>query len=255
LPGVPKSIADGRHFVVNEVLFTTALGPWKQLHWRAFVEVETGAVLYLRALVTHAFGNVFASDPVSATGNAALTPTSPATTLDPITSVLTLPGLTPPAAGDPQTLAGEYVQVGELSSPTVAAPTATLPSGNFSRSCVTDDFGAVNVYYTCDLFFRTMQSMGIDVATYFTDTRFHHGGSSRRLTRHRQRPGLRQCHRRRRRGMGFNRLDAASTISISAEPRIAWRVRPRAAVRARQRLTSASRTVRGQPRRDHARPR
>jgi hypothetical protein len=223
LPNVPKSIGDGRHCVVNEVLFTTALGPWKQLHWRAFVEVETGAVLYLRALVTHAFGNVFTRDPISATGNAALTPTSPATTLDPITSVVTLPGLTPPPAGGPQALAGEYVQVGELSSPTVAAPTATLPSGNFSRSCVTDDFSAVNVYYTCDLFFRTMQSMGIDVATYFTDTTFpltvDHRDASLGTVNAR---GYGNATGDGAGGMGFNLLHAASTLSISAEPRIAW---------------------------------
>ena len=113
LPAVPKSITDGRHYVVNEVLFTTALGPWKALHWRVFVEVETGAVLYLRALVTHAFGNVFATDPISASGNGALTPTSSAATLDPLTSIVTLQGLTAPPAGDPQALSGEYVQVGE----------------------------------------------------------------------------------------------------------------------------------------------
>ncbi len=223
LPDVPKSILDGRHYVVNEILFTTALGPWKQLHWRAFVEVETGAALYLRALVTDAFGNVFTTDPISATGNAALTPTSPATTLDPLTSVLTLQGLTPPPAGDPQALVGEYVQVGELSLPTVAAPTAALPSGNFSRSCVTDDFGAVNVYYTCDLFFRTMQSMGIDVATYFADTTFpltvDHRDASLGTVNAR---GYGNATGDGAGGMGFNLLDAASTISISAEPRIAW---------------------------------
>ena len=223
LPAVPKSIVDSRHYVVNEILFTTALGPWKQLHWRAFVEVRTGAVLYLRALVTHAFGNVFTIDPISATGNAALSPTSSAGTLDPLTSLRTLQGLTPPPAGDPQALVGEYVQVGELSSPTVDAPTAALPSGNFSRSSVTDDFGAVNVYHNCDLFFRTMQSMGIDVATYFADTTFpltvDHRDASLGTVNAR---GYGNATGDGAGGMGFNLLDAASTISISAEPRIAW---------------------------------
>ena len=223
LPDVPKTIAEGRHYVVNEVLFTTALGPWRQLHWRAFVEVQTGAVLYLRALVAHAFGNVFSADPVSATGNAALTPTSPAATLDPLTSVVTLPGLTAPPAGDPQVLTGEYVQVGELSGPAVVAPTAALPAGNFSRSCTTDDFGAVNVYYTCDLFFRTMQAMGIDVATYFGDTTFpltvDHRDASLGTVNAR---GYGNATGDGAGGMGFNFLDAASAITISAEPRIAW---------------------------------
>jgi hypothetical protein len=223
LPAVPKSIVGARHYVVNEVLFTTAFGPFRELHWRAFVEVTTGAVLYLRALVTHAFGNVFATDPISATGNAALSPTSPAATLDPITALVTLPGLTAPAPGNPQALMGEYVQVGELSAPNVASPTAALPSGNFSRSCTTDDFGAVNVYFNCDLFFRTMQSMGIDVATYFADTTFpltvDHRDASLGTVNAR---GYGNATGDGAGGMGFNLLDAASTITISAEPRIAW---------------------------------
>lgn len=223
LPSVPTSIVDGRHCVVNEVLFTTAIGPWQALHWRTFVEVETGAVLYLRALVTHAFGNVFVTDPISASGNAALTPTSPAATLDPLTSLVTLQGLTAPPAGNPQSLAGQYVQLGELSTPTVAAPTAALPSGNFSRSCTTDEFGAVNVYHTCDSFFRTMQGMGIDVATYFADTSFpltvDHRDASLGTVNAR---GYGNATGDGAGGMGFNLLDAASTISISAEPRIAW---------------------------------
>lgn len=223
LPAVPKPIVDGRHYVVNEVLFTTAIGPWKALHWRAFVEVEVGAILYLRALVTDAFGNVFVTDPISASGNGALTPTSPAGTLDPLTSLVTLQGLTAPPAGNPQTLAGEYVQLGELSTPAVAAPTAALPSGNFSRSCTTDDFGAVNVYHNCDSFFRTMQNMGIDVATYFADTTFpltvDHRDASLGTVNAR---GYGNATGDGAGGMGFNLLDAASTISISAEPRIAW---------------------------------
>lgn len=223
LPNVPKSILNGRHYVVNEVLFTTALAPWKQLHWRAFIEVGTGAVLYLRALVTHAFGNVFNTDPISASGNAALTPTSSAATLDPLTSVVTLLGLTPPAAGDPQALIGEYVQLGELSNPNVASPTAALPSGNFSRSCTTDDFGAVNTYHNCDSFFRTMASMGIDVASYFADTTFpltiDHRDASLGTVNAR---GYGNATGDGAGGMGFNLLDAAATISITAEPRIAW---------------------------------
>lgn len=223
LPPVPKSIVNGRHYVVNEVLFTTALAPWKALHWRAFFEVETGAVLYIRALVTHAFGNVFTTDPISASGNAALTPTSSAATLDPLTSIVTLQGLTPPAAGDPQALTGEFVTVGELASPGVSPPTATLPSGNFSKTCTSDDFGAVNVYHNCDLFFRTMQDMGINVANYFADTTFpltvDHRDASLGTVNAR---GYGNATGDGAGGMGFNLLDAASTISISAEPRVAW---------------------------------
>jgi hypothetical protein len=110
-----------------------------------------------------------------------------------------------------------------LSNPAVTAPTAALPAGNFSRSCTTDDFGAVNVYHTCDLFFRTMQAMGIDVATYFADTTFpltvDHRDASLGTVNAR---GYGNATGDGAGGMGFNLLDAASTITISAEPRIAW---------------------------------
>ena len=223
LPAVPKGIESGRHYVVNEVLFSTALGPWKRLHWRAFVEVNTGAVLYLRALVTHAFGNVFLADPITLTGNGALSPSSPAGTLDPLTSVVTIQGLTPPAPGNPQALSGEHVVVGELSAPAVAGPTAALPSGNFSRSCVTDDFAAVNVYHHCDAMFRLMETMGIDLATYFPDTTFP-------LTVDHRDASLGTVNARAygnatgdgAGGMGFNLADDTSAISISGDPRIAW---------------------------------
>lgn len=115
LPKVAGTIEPGSYYVVNEVLFTTALGPWKALHWRTMIEVKTGAVLYLRAFVTAAFGNVFSVDPVTLTGDTSLTPCSPGTDLDPITDLVTLVGLTPPAAGD-QELASDFVTLGELST-------------------------------------------------------------------------------------------------------------------------------------------
>ncbi|MGH9116868.1 MAG: hypothetical protein ACRD0A_03000 [Acidimicrobiales bacterium] len=87
---------------------------------------------------------------------------------------VTLPGLTPPATpGAPQSLTGEFVALGELSSPTVGGPTAALPSGNSSFSAPTDDFGAVNTYYSTDRVFRFMlDELGIDVGTFFVDSAF-----------------------------------------------------------------------------------
>lgn len=174
LPAVPPDIRPGSHYVVNEVLFTLTIGPWPELHWRALFEVRTGTVLYLRAFVTSAFGNVYSADPVTLTGNAAITPCSPAATLDPLTSVVTLQGLTPPAnPGDPQSLSGEFVALGELAAPAIAGPTAALPAGNFSFSAPTDHFAAVNTYHSCDRTFRFMDSdLGIDVPAYFVDSTF-----------------------------------------------------------------------------------
>jgi zinc metalloprotease ZmpB len=173
LPTVPKTIQTGTHYVVTEVLFTLALTGTRDLNWRAFVEVQTGAVLYLRAFVSAAFGNVFQRDPLTLTGDATITPCSPGTTLDPLTSVVTLPGLTAPAnPGDPQSLTGEFAQLMELASPNVPAPVAALPTGNFSSTAVSDNFSAVNAYFHVDAMFRMLQGMGIPVATYFDETTF-----------------------------------------------------------------------------------
>ncbi|MGH9116869.1 MAG: hypothetical protein ACRD0A_03005 [Acidimicrobiales bacterium] len=84
---MPETIEPGDHYVCNEVPFTLAIGPGPALHWRALVEVRGGAVLYLRAFVTSAFGNVFVADPITLTGDTSITPCSPATVLDPLTTV------------------------------------------------------------------------------------------------------------------------------------------------------------------------
>lgn len=173
LPPVPDVIREGAHFEVIEVLFTLRVADIGPINWRVFIEPVTGAVLYLRALVSSAFGNVFVKDPLTKTGNAVITPASPATTLDPITDLVTLPGLTPPAvAGNPQALLGEYVELVDTSAPPILPPTAALPAGNFSYSAVTDNFSAANAYYHCDWLFRLVDGMGIDVATYFDGTTF-----------------------------------------------------------------------------------
>jgi hypothetical protein len=178
LPQVPRSIRDGQHVVVTEVLFTLFVPDWGSVNWRALVESKTGAVLYLRAFVACAFGNVFAVDPLTATGDATITPGSPATTLDPLTSVVTLQGLKAPAdPADPQPLEGAYVKVVELNDPVVDPPTAALPTGNFSFSAVTDDFAAVNAYHHNDGFFRMMAGMGFDIPTH----RRHRDDQDRRL--------------------------------------------------------------------------
>jgi hypothetical protein len=148
-------------------------------------------------------------------------PCTQAGTLDPLTSVVTLPGLTAPPAGDPQPLGGEYVTIGELALPTSAGPTAVLPAGNFSFSAPTDNFAAVNTYYHCDRAFRLMQdTLGIDVSTYFIDSTFpltvDHRDASLGIVNARgygNAAGFAG-------GMGFNLADAACTLGIASDYRI-----------------------------------
>lgn len=172
LPPVPDEIEAGRHYIVTEVLFTYPVAGRGDLNWRAFIEQESGAVLYLRAFVSGAFGNVFPTDPLSMTGNVAIGPGSPGTDLDPLTSVVTLQGLTPPDPGDPQELSGEYIYLTDISPKNVDPPTAPLPPGNFSETAVSDDFAAVNAYHHCDDLFRIVQGLGFNVLDYFDGTSF-----------------------------------------------------------------------------------
>ena len=58
LPPVPPSIVDGTYYVVVEMLFSLPIPDLGMLNWRAFVEPESGAVLFLRALVDGVTGLV-----------------------------------------------------------------------------------------------------------------------------------------------------------------------------------------------------
>ena len=169
LPPVPASIEPGRHYVVREVLFSHTVPDWGDLNWRAFVEPESGAVLYLRALVASATACVFSTDPVSATGSA-LDGGSPAAMLDPVRTTMTLLGLVAPSNRS-QALQGNYVSVQDTDAPAVLPPTAASPF-SFCYSAVTNDFAAASAYYHYDGAYRLVEGMGFDVATYFDGTTF-----------------------------------------------------------------------------------
>ena len=82
LPPVPDSIRDGTHYVVVEALFSFPLPGWGVVNWQAFIEAETGAVLFLRALIEGVTGLVFDRDPITKTGNLANLPNAISATLD-----------------------------------------------------------------------------------------------------------------------------------------------------------------------------
>ncbi|HKB05209.1 MAG TPA: hypothetical protein VKD90_23495 [Gemmataceae bacterium] len=171
LPAAPQAIKPDKHYVVTEVLFSYPFPGWGPLNWRAFVEPDTGTVLYLRALVSCAQGWVFLTDPVSRTGQL-VSAATPVPQLDAIRDVIPLLGLqTPNPANSPQELRGEYVKLVDIESPGTGMPSKDPPY-DFQYSCDTDDFAACNAYHHCDGVFRLIQGMGIDVNTYFNNTNF-----------------------------------------------------------------------------------
>ncbi len=169
LPPPDPSIVDGQHYVVTEVLFDLPLPErFPRLHWRAFIEVNTCSVLYLRALIDFCTGSVYLTDPITATGDTTITACSPATTLDPLRSDVTLEGLIP---ASPQGLTGEYATaVGTATNP---SPTVTPPPCDFTYTVPSANFAAVCAYYHVDELFRLIKSFGYDpITNFFQNTAF-----------------------------------------------------------------------------------
>ena len=73
LPPVPRTIQEGRWYVVAELVFRM---PYEghRMNWRMLVELETNAILYLRALASGVNGQVFTYDPITSTGDTTNTP-------------------------------------------------------------------------------------------------------------------------------------------------------------------------------------
>lgn len=170
IPPLPASIVDGKHYVVVEALFSFPLPNFGMLNWRAFIEPETGAVLYLRALVDGVTGFVFDRDPITKTGNLANLPSATSAILDLQQDNVPLVSLLPPSSGQ-QTLAGSFVSLADKSAPSPPLPTQPSPFV-FNYGSRTDDFAAVNAYYHCDRFFRMVRDAGFTIASYFNGTTF-----------------------------------------------------------------------------------
>ncbi len=164
-----KNIKEDQYYVSSEIHFTLSLEPWGRLNWRMIVDIETGSVLYLRALVDNVDGLVFTADPFTQ-GSAAAGPTSNNTTLNPLRTSVALPGLDAPVAGV-QALTGEYVSITDHETPDIDPPTK-VTGNDFDYNARTNDFAAVNCYYHCDAFFRMVEDMGFLVTSFFDGTTF-----------------------------------------------------------------------------------
>lgn len=168
LPPAPD-IADGAFRIARELVFRIITPPHGLVTWIALVDVETGALLYLRPFLADVSGMVFQRDPFTAGGTAG--PDSSAAALNPFRSSVALVGLTAPAPGADQALSGNRVQISDFEPATVAPP--TRPSGsNFDYDSRTNNFAAVNAYHHNDAFFRVVESLGFTMGTFFNGTTF-----------------------------------------------------------------------------------
>ncbi len=172
LPSVPKSIKEGRWYLVAELVFRL---PYEgsRMNWRMLVEVETNTILYLRALSSGVNGLVFTYDPITSTGTTTNTPNKSNDVLNPHRDDVVLPNLNPPVAGT-QSLQGTWATLTDNSIPNIDPP--THPAGSdFDYDVRTNEFAAVNAYYHVDRFFRLVANLGFSLTGaggYFDGTAF-----------------------------------------------------------------------------------
>ena len=170
LPALPRTIRDGQHYLVVEIVFQLGGTAKPRLNWKALVEVGTGAVLWLRAMIAGVNGLVFTYDPKTSTGDLTNTPDDGNAILNPLRDDEPLPNLNGPVAGT-QSLAGSNVRIVDDDSPAIAAPTKPAMT-NFNYDARTNDFAAVNAYYHANKVFDVIEDLGFNLATYFDGSAF-----------------------------------------------------------------------------------
>jgi zinc metalloprotease ZmpB len=169
LPPLPASIMEDGHYVSAVVHFQMGTSQFPTLNWRAIIDAATGAVLHLRPFIDDVSALVFEEDPIT-TVPSGPPPSATSALLNPKRVKVPLMDLDPPSNAT-QALQGSIVEVLDVELPTVAPPTE--PTGvDFDFDARTNDFAATNAYYHCDRFFRIVQGMGFNLATYFGPTPF-----------------------------------------------------------------------------------
>ncbi|KAJ5674204.1 hypothetical protein N7462_009643 [Penicillium macrosclerotiorum] len=165
LPPVRSSIEAGAFFVCREILFTWPLPNFGDINWRVFVEVDTGSVLYLRALMASIHAFVYTMDPFTRLGATGPPASAPVSQLDNAREWKELPEVT---ASSPQQLAGRYVRVRDFDPPAIPPPTSA--TGHFRFSVPTDGFAASNAYYQMARLFKLLEELNFDVRSLFDST-------------------------------------------------------------------------------------
>ena len=167
---VSEQIEHGKWYVVAEITFPYSLGKHDRANLRMLVEPKTDSVLYLGSLTAEVGGFAFRLDPISGTGDQALTSKQDNRCLNPHRSCITLNNLDPPVNGCQQ-LAGKYVKLDNVHPPEIPAP--EQPSGcRFDYDVRTDHYAAVSAYFHTNQVFEVIESLGFPIDTYFKNTRF-----------------------------------------------------------------------------------
>jgi hypothetical protein len=149
LQDVLGDIADDENCIVNEVLFTLKFDSGHEVHWRALLEVVSGSILYLRALLSASTGLVFMPDPQTSSGNPEIFPIANPSVLNQHRIEMPLARLNPPVGGQ-VALAGQYVEVDDINFPNVQPPQRPVGAAQFNFPVDSNDFAGVSAYFHCD---------------------------------------------------------------------------------------------------------
>ena len=168
LPDVPRTIRNGTHYLVAEIIFHLRVRP--SLYWRALIDIRTGTILYLRALISGVSGLVFDYCPMTSTGDTSNTPDDGNAILNPLRVRRDLLNLAVPVDGD-QALNGTHVTVVDDEPPNIDPPTEPIGT-NFDYDARTNDFAAVSAYYHGNRIFDVIESLGFTLSDYFDGTDF-----------------------------------------------------------------------------------
>lgn len=170
LPDVADEIEPGRAYLVAELIFRHDLPGFGHLVWLALVEVETGSILYIECMTCGVNALVFKRDPMVSSGDLTVTSDDSNAVLENHDFDELLNALDAPTAGT-QHLRGTYVVVQDIEAPSLAPP--TQPTGSdFDYQPRTNEFAAANAYYHQTELFRTIESLGFPIASYFNGTTF-----------------------------------------------------------------------------------
>ncbi|OJJ98993.1 hypothetical protein ASPACDRAFT_44622 [Aspergillus aculeatus ATCC 16872] len=213
---VPEKIEDGKYYVVREVLFSLPVSGYGKLNWRAFVEVETGSIIYLQALTAGLTGWVFSRDPVTKLGHRGPLPAGNVVDLNLLRDRVLLPDT---MTSSPQSLKGRFAAIEDFSLPIKVPPTTT--TGEFKDSVESDTFAAVSAYYHITKLFRLLGELGFSVKDFFDDTKLpvpvDHRGFKDAVNA--QAPG--NATGTGSGGFIFGRADPNSRVGIAADFRVA----------------------------------
>lgn len=170
LPPVSERIREGQYYLVAEITFSYNTPQFGHVIWLALVEVETNSILYIEPQTLGVNGLVFTQDPITSTGTLTNTAAQSNAVLNPLRDDVTLTHLDAPVGGV-QNLRGTFVQISNVEDPNIAAP--TNPTGtDFDYNTRTNNFAAVSAYYHETELFKTIESLGFPIATYFDGTTF-----------------------------------------------------------------------------------